>query len=218
MGRGRDEIQQLLESIAAMADDAGNLLRTASEAFLRCDMEALPKIRSAERALNRQENANDARCLRILALYQPEADDLRGVLMALKINNDLERIGDHALNVAERAEQVGTFPSASSTDMFRRMSDVCLAMLSDAITAFVARDTALAKTVIRRDDEVDELLQRAISDVLSERWSERAQRQTAIALVFAAKEFERIADLCTNVAEDVVFMAEGTSLKHLGKV
>jgi phosphate transport system protein len=218
MAKMREEIQSLLGAVAEMADEAGRLLRAASQAFLACDGTVLGTIREGERAINRMEMANDARCLRVLALYQPEADDLRSVLMALKINNDLERIGDHALNVAERAGQAGTFPSAVLKERFENMAEVCLAMLRDAVTAFVARDSALAKAVIERDDEVDGLLRTIISDVLEAGWNERADRQSAIALVFAAKDFERVADLCTNLAEDVVFMAEGTTLKHQGKL
>jgi len=218
MAKMREEIQSLLGAVAEMADEAGRLLRAASQAFLVCDGTVLGTIREGERAINRMEMANDARCLRVLALYQPEADDLRSVLMALKINNDLERIGDHALNVAERAGQAGTFPSAVLKERFEHMAEVCLAMLRDAVTAFVARDSALAKAVIERDDEVDGLLRTIISDVLEAGWNERADRQSAIALVFAAKDFERVADLCTNLAEDVVFMAEGTTLKHQGKL
>jgi phosphate transport system protein len=218
MAKMREEIQSLLGAVAEMADEAGRLLRGASQAFLACDGTALGAIREGERAINRMEMANDARCLRVLALYQPEADDLRSVLMALKINNDLERIGDHALNVAERAGQAGAFPSAALKERFEHMAEVCLAMLRDAVTAFVARDSALAKAVIERDDEVDGLLRTIIADVLEAGWNERADRQSAIALVFAAKDFERVADLCTNLAEDVVFMAEGTTLKHQGKL
>ncbi len=218
MAKMRDEIQNLLGAVAEMADEAGRLLQAASRAFLACDGSALETVREGERATNRMEMANDARCLRILALYQPEADDLRSVLMALKINNDLERIGDHALNVAERAGQAGSFPTAGLQERFERMAEVCLTMLRDAVTAFVARDSALAKAVIERDDEVDDLLRAIISDVLEAGWNERAHRQSALALVFAAKDFERVADLCTNLAEDVVFMAEGTTLKHQGKL
>lgn len=218
MAKMREEIRELLGAVAEMADEAGRLLRTAFQAFLACDGSALGAVRQGERAINRMEMANDARCLRVLALYQPEADDLRDVLMALKINNDLERIGDHALNVAERAGQAAAFPSAVLKERFEHMAEVCLAMLRDAVTAFVARDSALAKAVIERDDEVDNLLRAIISDVLEAGWGERADRQAALALVFAAKDFERVADLCTNLAEDVVFMAEGTTVKHQGKL
>ncbi len=203
-----------MASIVSMADEVGKFLRDAAGAFMGRDATALPRLHARDEEIDQMENANDARCLRILALYQPAADDLRTVFMALKINNDLERIGDHALNIAERAVQAAASPAPILTDQFQRMADLTLGMLGDAIGAFISGDAALAKSVIARDDEADELLRESVEAVLSETWRSRPERETAVAMVFAAKEFERIADLCTNLAEDVVFMAEGTNIKH----
>ncbi len=214
MSREREEIRGLMASIVSMADEVGKFLRDAAEAFVNRDADALPRLHARDEEIDQMENANDARCLRILALYQPAADDLRTVFMALKINNDLERIGDHALNIAERAEAIAAFPVPIPADRFRRMADLALGMLGDAIGAFISGDAVLAKSVIARDDEADDLLRESVETVLSETWRSRPERETAIAMVFAAKEFERIADLCTNLAEDVVFMAEGTNIKH----
>ncbi|MGC8724441.1 MAG: phosphate signaling complex protein PhoU [Acidobacteriota bacterium] len=218
MSREREEIRSLMENIVAMADEVGRVLRAAAQAFTSCDPNSAADLYQRDEAIDRMENANDARCLRILALFQPAADDLRTVFMALKINNDLERIGDHALNIAERSADLSAFPTSALAEHFARMTELTLGMLSDAITAFVARDTALAKAVIARDDEADDLLSRSIREVLTQDWHDRSQRESAVAVVFAAKEFERIADLCTNLAEDVVFMAEGTLLKHEGQM
>jgi phosphate transport system protein len=206
-----------MESVVAMADEVASFLRSATDAFLSGGHAGMEKLYARDEAIDRMENATDAKCLRILALYQPAADDLRTVFMALKINNDLERIGDHALNIAERGAEVGS-PVPILQEEFARMSELSLAMLSDSITAFVARDTALAKNILTRDDEADDLLRRVIDGVLTRHWESRAERETAVALVFAGKEFERIADLATNIAEDVVFMAEGTLVKHEGQM
>ena len=217
MTREREEIRTLMESVVTMADEVSAFLRSATDAFLSGDSAGLERLYARDEAIDRMENATDAKCLRILALYQPAADDLRTVFMALKINNDLERIGDHALNIAERGAEMAA-PVPILQEEFARMSELSLAMLSDAITAFVARDTALAKNILTRDDEADDLLRRVIDGVLTRHWESRAERETAVALVFAGKEFERIADLATNIAEDVVFMTEGTLIKNEGQM
>ena len=218
MSKEREEIRALAASVVSMADEVGKILREASRNFLARDAEAIGRLQEKDSEIDRLENANDARCLRILALYQPAADDLRTVFMALKINNDLERIGDHALNIAERAEALAVSPAPMLTDQFRRMTDLTLGMLGDAINAFMARDVPLAKSVIERDDQADALLRECIETVLTQEWRDRPERESAVALVFAAKEFERIADLCTNLAEDVIFVAEGINLKHEGQM
>jgi len=218
MSRDREEIRNLMASLVSMADEVGKFLRAASEAFMARDIDALPLLHERDGEIDRMENANDAKCLRILALYQPAADDLRTVFMALKINNDLERIGDHALNIAERAVEAAASPAPILSDKFQRMTELTLGMLGDAIGAFISVDAELAKSIIARDDEADDLLRDSIGAVLSEAWRSRPERETAVAMVFAAKEYERIADLCTNIAEDVIFMAEGKNIKHEGNV
>ncbi|MCI4398807.1 MAG: phosphate signaling complex protein PhoU [Acidobacteria bacterium] len=218
MGKEREEIRNLMESLVAMADEVGVMLNMAIQAFSNPEPGAALKLREKDKRINRMENIHDAKCLRILALYQPEADDLRTVFMALKINNDLERIGDHAINVGERAESLAAPPPQAYKSRIERMGHLSLGMLSDALTAFVARDTALAKNVISRDDEADDLLRETIEEMLKPESVQCADMEMAISIVLAAKELERVADLCTNLAEDVVFMAEGETIKHQGKV
>ena len=214
MIKDREEIRSLLESLVAMADEAGVMLATAMKAFGAPARDVVDSLKEKDRLINRMENLHDSKCLRILALYQPEADDLRTVFMALKINNDLERIADHALNVAERGESLDAPLPPLLRDRLDRMGNLAQGMLSDAVTAFVARDTALAKNVIARDDEADGLLKETVEDVILRQNTHGATLETAIAVVLAAKELERICDLCTNVAEDVVFMAEGIIIRH----
>ena len=218
MSREREEIRAIIESIVAMADEVGGFLRAASAAFIARDSGVLSALHDKDSEIDRLENANDAKCLRILALYQPAADDLRTVFMALKINNDLERIGDHALNIAERSVEMQASPIPVLKDEFDRMTELTLGMRGDAINAFVARDAALARSVVERDDLADGLFLHIVEAVLSGTWRDRSERECAVAMVFAAKEFERIADLCTNLAEDVVFVAEGTNIRHEGQM
>ena len=138
--------------------------------------------------------------------------------MALRINSDLERIADHSLNVVERAESLKLPPPPPFLGALSRMGALGEAMLGDAITAFVARDSALAKIVIQRDDEADDLLRQVFRDVIAQGEALGCDVETLLAVVLAAKELERVADLCTNVAEDVVFMAEGSLVRHSGEM
>ena len=216
MIKDREEIRNLLESLVAMADEAGIMLAEAMKAFGAPSGGHVASLLEKDRLIDRMENLHDSKCLRILALYQPEADDLRTVFMALKINNDLERIADHALNVAERGESLSAPMPPVFWDRLEHMGNLAQGMLSDAVTAFVARDTALAKNVIARDDEADDLLKGIMEDVILRQNTHGAPLETAIAVVLAAKELERICDLCTNVSEDVVFMAEGVIIRHQG--
>jgi phosphate transport system protein len=216
MSKSREEIRSLMESLVAMADEVGVMLSKATNAFGRTESDCAVELAERDREINRMENVHDTKCLRILALYQPEADDLRTVFMAFKINNDLERIADHCLNVAERADHLGAPPPPFFRNCLERMGALCQGMLSDAITAFVAKDSALAKNVINRDDEADDLLKAAVDGVLNRAEDLGCDIETSVVVVLGAKELERIADLCTNIAEDVVFMAEGTLVKHSG--
>jgi phosphate transport system protein len=218
MGKEREEIRGLMESLVAMADEVGVMLSSAMDAFGKNPSRTVEELTEKDKTIDRMENLHDSRCLRILALYQPEADDLRTVFMALKINNDLERIGDHALNIAERAETLSKPLLPVLRDRLDRMGILARGMLSDAITAFVARDSALAKSITTRDDEADNYLRATIQDVLLQEGRDEPFLETGIAVVLAAKELERIADLCTNIAEDVVFMAEGVTIKHSGEI
>jgi len=214
MRRQRDEIRSLLEALVDMADDAGENLRRAAKAFLEKNPHAVGEIAERDERLDHLENAIDSRCLRITALFQPEADDLRTVFMAAKINNDLERIGDHALNIAERAADLAAHPDCTVFPEFSRIADLARKMVEDSITAFVARDSALAKSVIHSDDEMDALYEQVIQDVLLKDPERDLDREAVIAMVLAAKEFERIADLATNLAEDVIFIVEGVQVRH----
>lgn len=218
MTKMREEIRNLMESLVAMADDVGVMLSQATRAFSSPAQASVADMAQRDRGINRMENVHDTRCLRILALYQPEADDLRTVFMALRINSDLERIADHSLNVVERSEIFKAPPPEIFLRSLDRMGILGQGMLRDSITAFVARDSALAKSVILRDDEADDLLKKVFTDVIAQGQELGCDVETLLAVVLAAKELERVADLCTNVAEDVVFMAEGELLRHQGEV
>jgi phosphate transport system protein len=215
--REREEIRKLLEAIASMADEVNTVLVEATNSLKGNADEILKKLLEKDDYLDRLENENDSKCLRILALYQPEADDLRTVTMAMKINNDLERIGDHAVNIAERGASLKSPLPETISKKLDQMASITKIMLSDVVTAFIAKDTALAKSVIAKDDEIDDLLKEIINLAL---WGDEAkamEREKALSITSAAREMERIADLTTNICEDIVYMAEGITIRHGGE-
>ncbi|MFB3851448.1 MAG: phosphate signaling complex protein PhoU [Acidobacteriota bacterium] len=215
--REREEIKQLLEMLGLMADEINKILVEATKS-LKGDAEAiLAKLEEKDLVIDRMENEIDSKCLRILALYQPEADILRTVTMAMKINNDLERIGDHAINIAERGVTIGGTLPENIFKKLEQMSGVTKAMLSDVITAFIARDSASAKSVVSKDDKVDALMKEIINLSLFGEDAKSMEREKALAVTSAARELERIADLITNICEDIVYMTDGINIRHSGK-
>jgi len=149
----------------------------------------------------------EERCLRLLALQQPLARDLRFITAALKISNDLERIGDHAVNIAGSAERLAPEPGLKPQVDIPRMEALATAMLRDALDAFVRRDAATARRLVLRDDEVDQLNGQVFRELVSFMVEDPRTISRAMELVLVARNLERVADLTTNIAEEVVFIA-----------
>lgn len=216
--REKEEIKQLLESLSLMADEINTILVEAIKSLKAESKAILTKLEEKDLIIDRMENEIDSKCLRILALYQPEADILRTVTMVMKINNDLERIGDHAINIVERGVTIGgTLPETISKKL-ENMGILTQTMLSNVITAFIAKDSASAKSVMAKDDEVDNVLKEIINLALFGDEAKLIEREKALAVASAARELERIADLITNICEDIVFMTDGIILRHSGKI
>lgn len=215
--REREEIKQLLEMLSIMADEINKILVEATNSLKGDAEKILAKLEEKDTVIDRMENEIDSKCLRILALYQPEADILRTVTMAMKINNDLERIGDHAINIAERGVTIGGTLPENIFKKLEQMSGITKAMLSDVLTAFIARDSASAKSVMAKDDEVDALIKEIINLSLFGEDAKSIEREKALAVTSAARELERIADLITNICEDIVYMTDGINIRHGGK-
>lgn len=215
--REKEEIKQLLEMLGVMADEINKILLEATNGLKSGAQTILTQLEEKDIVIDRMENEIDSKCLRILALYQPEADILRTVTMAMKINNDLERIGDHAINIAERGITIEGLLPEHIFKKLEQMSSITKTMLSDVITAFIAKDSASAKSVMAKDDEIDSLMKDIINLALFGEDAKLIEREKALAVASAAKELERIADLITNICEDIVYMIEGVNIKHARK-
>jgi phosphate transport system protein len=206
-----EDLKRDLVHMAGLAETAiGNAVRAL---FLR-DVQAADDVIRSDDAINRLELSVDERCLRMLALYHPEASDLRFLAMALKINNDLERIGDQAVNIAERTLELLKEASLKPLIDIPRLAQLVQAMLKHSVDAFVHRDSALARSVCQRDDEVDALDDQIFRELLTYMMQDPRAITRAVNLILVSRHLERVADHATNIAEDVIYLVEGRHIKH----
>jgi phosphate transport system protein len=167
--------------------------------------------------VNRMDTEMDERCIRLLALHQPAASDLRFITTGLKITTDLERIGDNAVNICERAVELNQEPQLKPYIDIPRMAQIAQSMVKDSLDAFMRDDTTLAEEVIDRDDEVDQLNYQIYRELLSYMAEDPQTIPRATRILFVSKYLERIADHATNIAEMVVFMVKGRTIRHMEK-
>jgi phosphate transport system protein len=167
--------------------------------------------------VNRMDTEMDERCVRLLALHQPAASDLRFITTGLKITTDLERIGDNAVNICERAIELNQEPQLKPYIDIPRMAEIAQSMVKDSLDAFMRDDTTLAEEVIDRDDEVDQLNYQIYRELLSYMAEDPQTIPRATRILFVSKYLERIADHATNIAEMVVFMVKGRTIRHMEK-
>ena len=156
----------------------------------------------------------DDRCFTLIALYQPVAVDLRTVVSALKINADLERVGDLAVNIAEAAERYIRHPPVKPLIDLPRMGELALKMLREALDAYVSRDVRLAQEVLRQDDWLDALKDQIFRELLTYMLGDRQTIEPAVDLILISRHLERVGDHATNIAEDVIFIVEARDVRH----
>ncbi len=208
------ELDALKNQLLLMGGRAEAIIEKSVAALGRRDAALAREVRADDHAIDRLEIDIEERCVGLLALRQPLAADLRSITAALKISNDLERIGDHAVNIAACAERLAEAPALKPLVDIPRMADLAGSMLRDALDAFVRRDAVTARRLCRRDDEVDELNRQLFRELLSYMMEDPATITRAMDLILVARNLERVADLATNVAEEVVFIAEARIIKH----
>ena len=216
MHRHFEEAEEELKGrLLAMGGLAEAMIRSALEALVERERAPLAEVEAAEERVNTLHIEIDDRCLKLIALHQPAAADLRLVMAAAKINSDLERVADQAVNIAENARFILDQPLLDRKLLdIPRMAELAQSMLKDSLDAFVKKDVALARSVIARDDAEDKLKSEAFHELLQIMQSDSSTIQRALSLILIARNLERIADHATNIAEDVVFMALGKDIRH----
>ena len=209
-----EELADIRERLVTMSGAAEAALGLAVEALLGHDEAKAERVFAGDQEIDRREVDIEERCIAMLALHQPMARDLRTITAAMRIANDLERVGDHAVNIAQSAVRVTSERPITPRPEIAEMARLTRSMLADAMDAFSKGDATLAREICRRDDQVD-ALNRSVFRILLTHMMENPQHiGPGMELLLVSRNLERVADLATNVAEGVVFLVEGKSIKH----
>ena len=209
-----EELDQLKQTLLAMGAMVEEQIRRVMRALVDRDDAGARDVLARERQVNQYDVEIDEKCVELLALHQPAAGDLRFITTAMKIVTDLERIGDQAVNIAQRVIELNREPQLKPYIDLPRMADKAQLMVKQSLDAFVARDTALARSVRSADAEVDALNHQIFRELLTFMMEDARTIPRAIRLILVARFLERVADHATNIAEMVVYLVESKMVRH----
>ena len=212
----QEDLELLKRRLLEMGGLAEENVRLAVEGLVGRDRELIERVMSGDEPLNRLHIEIDSRCFRLFALHQPMAADLRTVVAAVKINADLERVGDLAVNIAEAARRYASHPPVKKLIDIPTMAEIAQTMLRDALDAFVRRDVDLAQHVLDEDDRLDALKTHIFRELLTYMLQDPSTIEPALDLILVSRHLERIGDHATNVAEDVIFIVSARDVRHHG--
>jgi phosphate transport system protein len=209
-----EDLNALKKRLLTMGALVEERVHQAGIALMERRQELAEEIASSDQEINELQIEIDDRCLKLLALQNPMATDLRLITSAIKINADLERIGDQAVNVAENVLKMMAYPPLKPIMDIAWMVEIAEAMTRDSLDAFVRKDVVLARAVLKRDDEVDQLKDQVFRVLLTYMMADPGTIERALGLILISRNLERIADHATNIAEDVIFMVEAKDVRH----
>jgi len=210
----QEELEALQSRLLEMGGLAEERVRAAVQGLVVRDPAFIDKVLRGDEPINELHIEIDNRCFTLLALHQPMATDLRAIVAAVKINTDLERVGDLAVNIAEAARRYASHPPVKKLIDIPRMGDIAQGMLRDALDAFVRRDTVLAQQVLNQDDVLDALKTQVFRELLTYMLHDPTTVEPALDLILISRHLERIGDHATNIAEDVIFMVSALDVRH----
>jgi phosphate transport system protein len=210
----REELEALQGRLLEMGGLAEERVRAAIQGLVIRDPALFEKVLLGDEPINQLHIEIDNRCFRLLALHQPMATDLRAIVAAVKINTDLERVGDLAVNIAEAGTRYITHPPVKKLIDIPTMGDIAQSMLRDALDAYVRRDTRLAQQVLNEDDRLDRLKTQVFRDLLTHMLKDQGTVEPSLDLILVSRHLERIGDHATNIAEDVIFMVTSLDVRH----
>jgi phosphate transport system protein len=212
------EIANLKEKILSLGASVEVSVQRAARSLTQRDSVLALKVIDSDFEIDQMEVIVEEECLKILALHQPVANDLRLIIAILKINNDLERIGDLAVNIAERAVYLSTHSKVDLPFDYQDMAEKTQIMLKGSLDALVNQDVKLARQVCQADDEVDAMNREVFTLIEAEIKKDPEHLNSLIQLLSASRYLERVADHATNIAEDVIYMVEGEIIRHFNKI
>ena len=210
------ELTHLKETVLRMGGLAEKMTHRAVQALVERKREMFPEVKEMEQQVNQLHMDIDEIALGMIALRQPTATDLRFITAAMKINADLERIGDQAINIVEQAEKLLSVPPVKPLIDIPRMAEIAEEMLKAALDAFVQGNDELAYRTILRDDSVDQLKDQVFRELLTFMMSDASTIPRSMDLILVSRHLERVADHATNICEDVIFMVKGKDIRHKG--
>lgn len=210
-----DQLGELKQRLLAMSARAEELVELSVDALLTRDADKAQAVIEADREIDRMEIDVERLAVELLALQQPMARDLRFLVSAIKVTSDLERVGDHAVNIAQCALRLHELPTRVTPEpSLAEMAKRARGMLADALDAFVRADGTLGRDVCRRDDDVDAMHNALFRVLLTHMMADPRTINPGLELLLVSRNLERVADLATNISEDAVFLAEGKQIKH----
>ncbi len=207
-------MQALKSQLLTMGGLVENRIHRAVDSLIHRKEEEAQKVIDSDVEINNLQIEIDERCLKILATQTPVAVDLRFIAAAMKINSDLERMGDQAVNIAENTLKCLDKPPLKPFIDLPRMAALAQEMTRDSLDSFVRRDAELARDVLRRDDEVDDLKDQVFRELLTYMMADPGTIERALSLILISRNLERVGDHATNIAEDVIFMVEAKDVRH----
>jgi phosphate transport system protein len=209
-----EELEALKQTLLAMGGLVEDQIRRVMRALTERDDALAQEVIDRDRQVNAYDVEVDETCVNLLALHQPAAGDLRFITTAMKIVTDLERIGDQAVNIAQRTLELNQEPQLKPYIDLPRMAERAQAMVKDSLDAFVSRDTELARRVCGADSEVDALKEQIFRELLTFMMADPRAIPRAIRLILISRFLERVADHATNIAEMVIYLVEGKMVRH----
>ena len=214
--RYSEELNRLKEMVLRMGGIVEKMTHQAVQALVERKRKKFSEVQEMEKHVNQLHMDIDEIALGMIALRQPTATDLRFITAAMKINTDLERIGDQAINIVEQAEKLLSAPPVKPLIDIPRMAEIAEEMLKAALDAFVKGDVESAYRTIERDDAVDQLKDQVFRELLTFMMADASTIAPSMDLILVSRHLERIADHATNICEDVIFMVKGKDVRHQG--
>lgn len=210
----QEALEALQERLLAMGGLAEARVHESVRGLTDRDSEQIEAVIAGDGPINDLHIEVDDRCFKLLALHQPMAADLRAIVAAVKINTDLERVGDLAVNIAEASRRYLRHPPVKPLIDIPRMGEIAQIMLRDALDAFVRRDVALAEAVLAADDRLDALRSQIFRELITYMFQDPGTIEPSLDLILISRHLERIGDHATNVAEDVIFLVSARDVRH----
>jgi phosphate transport system protein len=210
----QEQLEVLKERLLVMGGLAEERVRAVVEALVDRNIDLVDAVQMGDEPINSLHIEIDNRCFKLLALHQPMAADLRAIVAGVKINTDLERVGDLAVNIAEAVRRYLLHPPVKQLIDIPRMAEIAQRMLRDALDSFVRRDVDLAQTVLNEDDKLDALKTQVFRELLTYMLQDPGTIEPGLDLILISRHLERIGDHATNIAEDVIFMVSARDVRH----